>query len=236
MRACRDPAGARAVRARPLFEPLAYDPNVVGDGGARSGVRLSPAFAAGIAVAAAAVGAQIGLDRGEIAREGGSSLFDWVAVAVTATAGLAAAMLAVRRRGPLEAAVALGIGLLALADALTLRSRAPGWTLVSLVVLAAIALGLWLVARRSPTARALVALGLALLALSVALRVLYAPPFGEPPGWTDDARADSFGNLAKEAAQLAGWILVAWGLLTELTAERARARRRDDAARARLGF
>ncbi|HEV7640858.1 MAG TPA: hypothetical protein VGO39_08335 [Gaiellaceae bacterium] len=85
--------------------------------------------------------------------------------------------------------------------------------LVNVPLLAAIAAGYWLLAARfAPAPRRLVHAALALLVLSAAIHVL-GPPALAALGWGQGAWEYQVKIALKEATEIAGWILLASGLL-----------------------
>jgi hypothetical protein len=192
-----------------------------------------PALGLGLAVAVVlAQTAAYLVEAPTAGREGGA--LDWLSVAaiaaVAVAAGFGAARLRDRRRR--FALLAALLAFLAIDDALGLHERmttaVAGWLGVSgrgdalfllpYLPLLAVAFGLLLSAAREagPRARSVIHLGLALLATGLALRVaaaLLAATGITPPPWQR-----TLGVAAMHDAELAAWVLLAFGLASAAAA------------------
>ena len=163
----------------------------------------------------------------------GSSVFELMATATVALCAAAAALLAwtwpERRR--LLAPLAAGLALVFLVDAFALTDdfgAAGDGVLVAL--LAVVFVLLWSYARAAGTGGATIWVGLLLLGLSVAIRA--ADPVFSALGWEHGDVAYEAKVVVKHGSELAGWILVAFGLVPEAFSRISQAQDRGAAARA----
>jgi hypothetical protein len=131
-------------------------------------------------------------------------------VAILACAG---ATLAHTRSSRLAVPLAVVTAWLFADGLLGLHAHIPHWKLVYVPLLGAIAAGYWLLsAPFAPSPRRLVGAALVLLMLSAAIHVL-GPPALAALGWGPSAWQYQVKIALKEATEIAGWILLASGLL-----------------------
>jgi hypothetical protein len=163
----------------------------------------------------------------------GRSIFEWLATASLGLSALAVALLAYRRRERRTTRIPLAVGLLLvfLADALSLTGRvgAAGDALIVLG-LGVVFVLLWRESRTLVPDGGLVRLGLLLLALSVATRV--GDPVVSALDWEHGEFPYEAKVVVKHGAELAGWILVAFGVVPPALSRRSRVRSRGAAVRA----
>jgi hypothetical protein len=199
--------------------------------------RIGTAFlVAGLAVVLLAVTHTITvsvLDRNPAWLEAGTgrSVFEWTATAILGLCALAAAVLALAeaKRRLLLVPLTVGLTVVFLADAMAFTEKvdAPGDAAVALAI-ASVFILLWLLAPDLAAGRAVVRTGLLLLALSVAIRA--ADPIISELDWEQGDLGYEAKVVVKHGAELAGWILVAFGIVPEALSRRSRAQSRVAAA------
>jgi hypothetical protein len=194
-----------------------------------------PLVIVGFAVVALAVAHSLAvyvLDRDPAWLEAGTgnSIFELTSTALLGVSALAAAVLAVMEGGrrPSLAAIAAGLAVIFVIDAaaLTDKAGAAGYAALVLVLGATFVL-LWLFAPALGAGEWAVRAGLLLLALSVAVRA--ADPLISALDWEHGDVGYEAKVVVKHASELAGWMLVALGLVPAALS-RSRERSRGAAA------
>jgi hypothetical protein len=200
----------------------------------RSRIRTA-GLVAGLAVIALAVTHTIDLwlldrDAAWLEAGTGNSVFEWTATMTLGLCAVAAAVLALtsppHRRILLPLAGGLAIVFLTDATALTEKVGAGGDAAVVLI-LASVFVLLWLLARDLGERGGAVRAGLLLLALSVAIRVA---DIISALDWADGDVGDEAKVVLKHGSELAGWILIAFGLVPAALSRRSLTRSREAAA------
>jgi hypothetical protein len=101
----------------------------------------------------------------------------------------------------------------AIDDALELHYRVPSWPIVYLPLFGIVGWTLWSLANASlPPTRQMLKAGLALLIAAVLVDVI-APPLLDRGGWEAGSWPHELKVVLKEATQLAGWVLIAFGAI-----------------------
>jgi len=144
-----------------------------------------------------------------------AGVFQWLLLATLGAAAVLAARLASsqpNQRGRLLF-LSAALAVLTLAEALHIRDSLAGLALYALM-LPLVALLLVNIAPDDP-ARRLMLLGLACLAVSLALHEL-GPPLLRALGWDADSWAYQVKIALKESVAFAGWMFVAWALASRV--------------------
>ena len=153
----------------------------------------------------------------------GESIFEWAATLTLGLCATAAAVLAVvdaeRRR--LLAPLGVGLALVFVTDAFALTGKSAAGDVAILLVLGLVFVLFWRLAQTLGEGGSSVRAGLALLALSVAIRA--ADPIVSALDWQAGDFAYEAKVVVKHAAELDGWILVAWGIVPEAVSRLSRA-------------
>jgi hypothetical protein len=140
--------------------------------------------------------------------------FNWLPAVTILVAGIGLFQLNRARRGsPVLRITALLLAYLAIDDALELHYRVPYWPIVYLPLFALVGWSLWSLSSASPgpSGRILKA-GLASLVVAFLLDII-APPLLERGGWDAGEWPHELKVILKEGAQLAGWMLIAFGVI-----------------------
>lgn len=152
----------------------------------------------------------------------GSSLFEWIGTLAVALSASAAVVCGFRERDPLLFLLGGLLAIVAIDDVLGLHKDAPGGNLVLASVLLPIFVLLWRLPRNYGAAKRATRIGLLLLAFSVVVGGV-AERLVNRQDWTHRDAGYELKILLKDGSEVAGWMLVAAGLLAGIAPPRDRA-------------
>jgi hypothetical protein len=154
----------------------------------------------------------------------GDSAFEWVGTLAIVLSAVSAGILALRRRDALLFGLAGLLAVVAIDDIVGAHEDLPGGKLILLPVLAPILLLLWFLPAHVGVAARAVRIGLALLVFSLVVGG-FAERIVDRQGWGPRDAGYELKTLVKDGSEVAGWMLVATGLVAAVSPRHSRAER-----------